>query len=48
MIPLTITETDYFLPEGGKVAEQKFLESLAFSALFRPHKEKGGIDHVID
>ena len=28
MITLTITETDYFLPEDGKVAEQKFLELL--------------------
>ena len=28
MITLTITETDYFLPEDGKVAEQKFLEML--------------------
>jgi hypothetical protein len=28
MITLTVTETDYFLPEDGKVAEQKFLELL--------------------
>ncbi len=28
MISITITETDYFLPEDGKVAEQKFLELL--------------------
>jgi hypothetical protein len=28
MIKITVTETDYFLPEDGKVAEQKFLELL--------------------
>ena len=28
MITLTVTETDYFLPEDGKVAEQKFLDLL--------------------
>ena len=28
MITLTITETDYFLPEDGKAAELKFLELL--------------------
>jgi len=28
MTTLTITETDYFLPEDGNVAEQKFLELL--------------------
>jgi hypothetical protein len=40
MIPLTITGTECFLPEGGKVGEQKFLESLPFSTLLSLIKKK--------
>jgi len=28
MITISVTETDYFLPEDGKIAEAKFLELL--------------------